>query len=60
MDKTSFYFYLNSQEKLYEYFANIHNAFTNSLRLGLFLESEYEVSLANIIFTPDLKPSRAR
>ena len=33
---------------------NTHNFFTNSLGPGLLLDGEYEVSLAKIIFTPDI------
>ena len=54
MDKTSLYVYLSSKENFDEYPANKHNAYTNSLRPGLFLDGEYEVSLANTIFKPDI------
>ena len=54
MAKSSFYVYVNSQECLDEYPENRHNCFTNSLRPGLLLDEEYEVSFANIKFTPDI------
>ena len=54
MAQSSFYVYVNSQECLDEYPENRHNCFTNSLRPGLLLDEEYEVSLANIIFKPDI------
>ena len=60
MAKPSFYVYVNSQECLDEYPENRHNCFTNSLRPGLFLDEEYEVSLANIIFKPDIVSIKGR
>ena len=60
MAKSSFYVYVNSQECLDEYPENRHNCFTNSLRRGLLLDEEYEVSLGNIIFTPDIISIRGR
>ena len=60
MAKSSFYVYVNSQECLDEYPENRHNCFTNSLRPGLLLDEEYEVSLANIIFKPDIVSIKGR
>ena len=42
------------QVSLDEYPANKHYAFTNSSRPGIFLDGEYDVLLANIIFTVDI------
>ena len=60
MDKTSFYVYVSSQDCLGEYPGNIHDFFTNSLRPGILLYGEYEVSLANIKFTPDIIAIKGR